>query len=274
MDDRDLPPLIYGTAWKKERTADLVERAVVYGFLGIDTACQPKHYHEMGVGQALESLKRRGVTRESLFLQTKFTPLSGQDPLRIPYNPAASITEQVHQSCTVSLGNLGTDYLDALLLHSPLPTHNQTMEAWGALEQLHQQGIIRRLGISNCYELDALKRIFDEALIKPAIVQNRFYDATGYDREIRNWCGENQIRYQSFWTLTANPQIIGHSLVRKMASDKAVTPEQLFFRFLTQKHVIPLIGACSERHMQEDLAIFAFALTDDEIRIIDQLLSC
>ena len=58
-----MPALIYGTAWKKERTAELVMAAVKAGFRGIDTACQPKHYHEAGVGEALIALKKEGFER-------------------------------------------------------------------------------------------------------------------------------------------------------------------------------------------------------------------
>src|SRR5688572_18202335 len=126
------PSLIYGTAWKQERTAALVEKAILCGFRGIDTACQPKHYNEAGVGEALQRLEREGIARESLFLQTKFTPLGGQDPHDIPYDPSAPLAKQVSQSFQASLKNLHVEYLDALLLHSPLPRHEQTMEVWYA----------------------------------------------------------------------------------------------------------------------------------------------
>ena len=65
-----MPWIIYGTAWKKERTADLVVKAVQAGFKGIDTACQPKHYDEQLVGEALQRLKGNGIKRETLFVQT------------------------------------------------------------------------------------------------------------------------------------------------------------------------------------------------------------
>lgn len=268
----NLPPLIYGTAWKKERTSELVEQAVLSGFYGIDTACQPKHYHEAGVGQALQRLKNKGISREKLFLQTKFTPLSGQDPARIPYDPALPIAEQVQQSFQTSLKNIGVEYIDALLLHCPLSSHAQTMEAWRAMENLYQQGIVHRLGISNCYELAAFTLLYDEATVKPSILQNRFYQATDYDKMLRKWCSKKNIYYQGFWTLTANPHILRHPLLVNFASNKSITTEQLFYRFLTQLQIIPLIGTCSEKHMQEDLVIFDFTLTNDEINQINALL--
>eukprot|EP00899_Mesostigma_viride_P002169 jgi/Mesvir1/11953/Mv26163-RA.1 len=123
-----VPRIIYGTAWKKDRTADLVYQAVMTGFRAIDTACQPKHYKEPGVGEALLRLAADGISREQIFLQTKYTPVGGQDPNDIPYDPSAPLAEQVKQSVAKSLSNLHTDYLDSLVLHSPLPTIPQTLE--------------------------------------------------------------------------------------------------------------------------------------------------
>ena len=93
-----MPPIVYGTAWKKERTAELVLAAVRAGFRGIDTACQPKHYHEAGVGDALVQLQAEGVERDSLWIQTKFTPLAGQDPANCPYEKFTSLENQVAES--------------------------------------------------------------------------------------------------------------------------------------------------------------------------------
>ena len=115
---------MYGTAWKKERTAELVALALKCGFRGIDTACQPKHYNQPGVG---EGIAQSGVPREQLFIQTKFTPLNGQDPNKIPYNPKDNLQVQVRKSLEVSLKNLKTSYLDSLVLHSPMPTLQKTL---------------------------------------------------------------------------------------------------------------------------------------------------
>jgi diketogulonate reductase-like aldo/keto reductase len=265
MSTKKIPPLIYGTAWKKERTAELVEKAILSGFQGIDTACQPKHYDEKGVGQALHNLKKRNFSIDSLYIQTKFTPLAGQDPANVPYDAVASLEKQVGQSVDVSLKNLQVSRLDALLLHSPLPHREQTMAVWRAMEKLHQQGKVDRLGISNCYDVESFMGLFREAAVKPSILQNRFYLDTHYDHLLRAYCLKNNIVYQSFWTLTANPQALAHPLTCQLAAAKKVTEAQLFLRFLTQLKIIPLIGACSEKHMQQDLAIFSWSLTDAEI---------
>lgn len=131
-----MPWIIYGTAWKKDRTADLVVKAVLAGFRGIDTACQPRHYSDSLVGEAFQQLKNHGFARPSLYLQTKYTPIDGQDPQTVPYDKHAPVATQVAQSFEVSLHNLQTSYLDALILHSPLATHELLLEAWGAMGYL------------------------------------------------------------------------------------------------------------------------------------------
>jgi diketogulonate reductase-like aldo/keto reductase len=263
------PKILYGTAWKKDETEGLVRTALLQGFRGIDTACQPKHYHEAGVGAAL----RGTLARTDLYLQTKFTPLSGQDPARIPYDPKASLAEQVRQSLAVSLRNLGTDYLDCLVLHSPLPSRRRTQEVWRTMESMVESREVRQLGISNCYRLEELAALFDSARYKPAVVQNRFYADTGYDREIRAFCRQHGMIYQCFWTLTANPQVLAHRTVRELATKHRRTPAQLLFRYLTQNDIVPLTGTRSEIHMREDLAIFDFELTQLEREAMDVLFS-
>ena len=256
---------MYGTAWKKSDTAKLVATALRLGFRGIDTACQPKHYEEAGVGEGVAASLGEKLTRADLYLQTKFTSVSGQDPKRIPYDPRASLSQQVLQSLEVSLRNLRTDYLDCLVLHSPMPTAAENREVWQAMETLVDAGKVRQLGISNCYSLDELAMLFAVARIKPAVLQNRFYAQTGYDREIRAFCRKQSVLYQSFWTLTANPEILAHGTVVGLASKYQRTPAQILFRYLTQIDVVPLTGTRSEAHMSEDLAIFELTLTDPEM---------
>ena len=268
-----MPRIIYGTAWKKQATAGLVELALRTGFRGIDTACQPKHYHEVGVGDGIKAAMRGGfLTREQLYLQTKFTLLNGQDPLRIPYDPKAKLAEQVGQSLQMSLKNLQTEYLDGLILHSPLADRQQLLEVWQAMEMGVQAGYVRQLGISNCYDPPVFKFLYETATIKPALIQNRFYVDSGYDVALRAFCNQHAVIYQSFWTLTANPGILAATELENLAIQYQRTPAQIFFRYLTQQGIVPLTGTQSEKHMHEDLAIFEFDLTEDESQKISSLL--
>lgn len=267
-----MPRIIYGTAWKKERTAALVEQAIGLGFRGIDTAGQPKHYNEAGVGEGVAACLRRGIDRSELYLQSKFTSLSGQDPMHVPYDPNAELGEQVAQSFQASLKNLQTTYLDCLVLHSPLASRQHTMEVWQAMERIFHSGRAKQLGISNCYDPRQFELLYQEAEIKPAVIQNRFYAETGYDRAIRAFCREYRIIYQSFWTLTANPTVLTHPALQMLAMKYQRSAAQIFFRYLSQIGIIPLTGTDSERHMREDLAIFDFELADDECEAVERLL--
>ncbi len=269
-----MPKIIYGTAWKKDRTAALVEQAIAQGFRSIDTACQPKHYHEAGVGEGISACVNKGlVTRSELYLQTKFTPLDGQDPNRIPYDPNATLDVQVNQSFQTSLKNLQTSYLDGLILHSPLSSLEKTFQVWRAMEELVRNGGVKGLGISNCYDLATFEKLYRNADIKPAVIQNRFYANTGYDRQIRDFCRQHGVIYQSFWTLTANPHVLTDKAVQKIADLYLRSPSQVFFRYLTQIGIVPLTGTTSAIHMQDDLAIFEFELTAEECAVIQKLVS-
>ena len=91
-------PLLYGSAWKEDQTATNVVDAVLAGFRGVDTACQPQHYREDLVGEALRTLAaKHGIGREAVWLQTKFTPAlhQGED---VPYDPAAPLSGPVRKS--------------------------------------------------------------------------------------------------------------------------------------------------------------------------------
>lgn len=266
-----MPRLIYGTAWKKEKTAELIFKAINYGFRGIDTACQPKHYNEAGAGEAIHKLTSEGMARDELYIQTKFTPVNGQDPFNIPYNRNDPLEDQVAQSFEVSKKNLQVSYVDGLILHSPLESIDQTIIAWHAMEQIYKQKGTKLLGISNCYDIETLQNLCEAASIKPAIVQNRFYPQTNYDYELRKWCREKNIIYQSFWTLTANPQVLSSGIIEKASQIYQRTAAQILFRVLLEIGIVPLTGTSSDKHMKEDLEIFNFDLPESIVRDITLL---
>ncbi len=267
-----IPRLIYGTAWKKERTATLVESALRSGFRGVDTACQPKHYNEAGVGEALSAACSDGLARSDIYVQTKFTPFDGQDPNDVPYDPNASLSQQVSQSFERSLRNLRSDYLDGLLLHSPYADNEDTLEVWRAMEALHDRGGVRQLGVSNFYDPRGLEALWRSARIKPAVIQNRFYAKTHYDKEIRAFCKRNGLVYESFWTLTANPHVLAATDMIELAAKYGRSPAQLFFRYLTQLDIVCLTGTSSKAQMEQDLSIFEFRLSPAECEIVGALL--
>lgn len=255
------PPFIYGTAWKKDETTRLVKEALGAGFTAVDTAAQPRHYREDLVGQALRETYATGkLSRDQIYLQTKYTSPGGQDHNNIPYDPKASLETQIRTSVASSLQNLRPSepkeseresYIDCLLLHSPLPTVQQTIEAWKILES-YVPDQIRALGISNT-DLPVLKAVYETAKVKPSVVQNRFYGATRYDVPLRKFCRENDIVYESFWTLTGNPKILSSEPVQQLSQLAGVSKEVVMYSLVIELGIAPLNGTTNAQHMKEDL---------------------
>lgn len=268
----DSPNIIYGTAWKKDDTARLVSEAVINGFRAIDTACQPKHYNEPGVGEGwVTAAEQLGLNRSDFYLQTKFTDISGQDKDNVPYNTAQPTEEQVKESLEVSLRNLQTDYLDALVLHSPFPTIEKTIEIWRIMEAFVDSGKVHKLGISNIYSMEKLQQLYDSVRIKPSVVQNRFRIETKFDTSIRIFCKAHNISYQSFWTLTANRKALQSPGIAKLARGKGLTPQTLMFAFMMTLGHSPLSGTKNEDHMIEDVAIAQRIVDGEQILTEDEL---
>jgi diketogulonate reductase-like aldo/keto reductase len=267
-----IPSFMYGTAWKKEATTGLVLQAVEAGFTAIDTANQLVHYDETRVGEAIVQVAKQGITRDKLFLQTKFTPVNGQDH-RLPYDPRASITTQVQQSFASSLAHLHTDYLDSYVLHGPYSRRGlgaEDWEVWAAIESLYDAGKTKMIGISNV-SAEQLTMLCAKAKHKPMVVQNRCYAALAWDKEVREICRTHQIIYQGFSLLTANRGIFAEPAIRTMAEKYQTGLAQLVFRFSQQIGMLPLTGTTNPQHMKEDLQSDRFTLLSEEIRQIETI---
>lgn len=268
-----VPRLLYGTAWKEDRTEALTELALRTGFRGIDTANQRRHYDEAGVGRGMAAAYRAGVvTRAELFIQTKFTYQAGQDH-RLPYDPAADLGTQVAQSMTSSLEHLGTDRVDSFVLHGPASGYgwgDADHAAWEAMRRQRDAGRTRWLGVSNV-SLRHLQQMAATGGELPTFVQNRCFARLGWDRQVRAFCGQHGIVYQGFSLLTANVDVLRDPLVLRLAGRAHATPAQVVFRFAQAVGMLPLTGTTDPEHMRQDLASDAVALSEDEVRAIEAL---
>jgi diketogulonate reductase-like aldo/keto reductase len=267
-----IPSFMYGTAWKKEATTQLVQLAVTAGFTAIDTANQLIHYQEALVGEALLALAQQGVTRDRLFLQTKFTSTNGQDH-RTPYDASADLTTQVVQSFDSSLAHLHTDYLDSYVLHGPYQRQGlgaADQEVWAAIEALYRSGKTKMIGISNV-TAEQLAQLCAEAIVKPMVVQNRCYAAFGWDKEVREICRAHGIIYQGFSLLTANQGIFAEPAIRAIAQRLGAGLAQVVFRFAMQVGMLPLTGTTNPQHMKDDLQAEQFTLTAEDMQVIETI---
>jgi diketogulonate reductase-like aldo/keto reductase len=267
-----VPSFMYGTAWKKAATKELVQLAVTSGFRAIDTANQLIHYEEALVGEALQAIEQQGIRRETLFVQTKFTSVDGQDD-RTPYNPSADLTTQVKQSFDSSLTHLGTAYLDSYVLHAPFQRRGlgkADWEVWGAMEELYESGKTKMIGISNVVA-GQLAELCERARHKPMVVQNRCFAALGWDKQVREICQAQGIIYQGFSLLTANREVLVDREIRAIARRLGAGIAQVIFRFAMQIGMLPLTGTTSQQHMKDDLQSEQFTLSAEEIHRIETI---
>jgi len=211
------------------------------------------------------------VTREDLFLQTKFTYRQGQDHW-LPYDPTASLSDQVAQSMASSLEHLGTEYIDSFVLHGPsgYQWSEADSEVWQAMRKERDAGHTRLIGVSNVslQHLEQMETLGAEA---PAFVQNRCYAQLGWDREVRLFCQERKIVYQGFSLLTANVEVLRHPMVAELARGANATPPQVVFALARAVGMLPLTGTSDAKHMRQDLESAGLELSNDAVQAIQAL---
>ncbi|XMA10384.1 hypothetical protein WAI453_003175 [Rhynchosporium graminicola] len=276
--------LLYGTAWKDERTTEFTLKAIEHGYRAIDTACQPRSYREDLVGKAIQMAFTCGILkrREDIWIQSKFTTPGGHDDDAAPYDLATSISEQVHISVALSLTNLAhretldplTDvgvHIDSVLLHSPYPEFKDTLVAWETLST-YVPHKIRNIGVSNM-PLHILRQLYTVADIKPATVQNRFMAENKYDIPLRRFCHTRGISFQVFSILKDKSDLLDSVLIEKVAASivprisKGFALHLLVLGLGSYTRIVN--GATTEEHMEENskgLARFKVWLDDHDNR--------
>lgn len=179
----------------------------------------------------------------------------------MPYNPLDPLQTQLTTSLKSSFFHLRplsdpsseeNTYIDCLLLHSPLPTLAETLSAWAHLSTYVPRRI-RSLGISNT-DLETLKAVYDQGGdVKPAVVQNRFYPRTRHDVDLRRFCADKGIVYESFWTLTGNPALAKSDVVDGLAREAGVQKEVAMYALVMGLGIAVLNGTTNKGRMEADL---------------------
>ncbi|KAG4439748.1 hypothetical protein IFR05_004770 [Cadophora sp. M221] len=267
-----LPEIIYETAFKFDKTARLVEAALKAGFRAIDTAGAKGAYREALVGEGITAAITGGVcTREELYIQTKFSPYkTGKDPSLYPYDTTSRITSQVIESVISSLSNLGTEYIDCLVLHSVYPSMEETLTAYRAMESLVPEKV-RSLGLSNI-NLISLRHIYETVTTKPVTIQNRFTQDTApnpiftpglphpfvpWDRDVRAYCHTMGIAYAPWGMLWGSLDHLDgeRRILERFGERVGVGREITCFTALRALGgcVTPLCGTTDEGRMRDTL---------------------
>ncbi|KQY62450.1 MULTISPECIES: aldo/keto reductase [unclassified Nocardioides] len=251
-DGTTLPAIGFGTyTLTGSDGVDAIRSALDTGYRLLDTAVNYGNEEEVG-----RAVRESGLPRDEVLITSK---LPGRHHA---YDDAVASTKE-------SLGRLGVDHLDLHLIHWPNPTVDKYADAWRALVDLQQQGLVRSIGVSN-FTADNLNRIIAETGVTPAVNQV----------ELHPWFPQVEMRVAneargivtSSWSpLGKRNAPFDEAPVRDAAESHNVTPAQVVLRWQVQIGALPIPKSATPQRQQENLAVFDFVLTDDEVAAITAL---
>lgn len=246
----EMPVLGYGVFQVPPETCErCVSDAISVGYRLIDTA--QAYYNEEGVGRAIT---RCGVPRSQLFLTTKIWITNAGEE-----KAAASIDE--------SLRKLRTDYIDLLLIHQPFSDYTGT---WRAMEKAVREGKVRAIGLSNFYP-DRFVDMAEYAEIKSAVNQlktNVFSQQWDAEAEMKPY-GTHIMAWGPL--AQGDPDLQSNPVLAGLAEKYDKTPQQVALRYLVQRDIIAIPKSTHVERMKQNLDVFDFALTPEEMESIRPL---
>ena len=251
-DGRKMPVLGLGTWTQDNDTAEeSVYSAIREGYRLIDTA---RYYgNESGVGKGVRRAIAEGlVKREDIFITTKIMPGNYA-------NPDSAVDD--------SNRALGLGYIDLMLIHQP--GYNDE-GVYKALERGVKSGKIRSIGISNYYTPSEFERITRNAEIMPAVVQNEnhiYFQNTELQRYLQRY-GTIVESWYPFGGRGHIGRVLADDTVRRIAASHGKTPAQVILRWHIQAGYVVIPGSKNPAHIRENISIFGFALTDEEMNAL------
>ncbi|WP_454929717.1 aldo/keto reductase [Actinomyces sp.] len=224
-----------------------VTHALDNGYTLIDTA--NAYVNERAVGRGMRASSK---AREEIFLETKLWPSF--------FERASAVDE--------TLERLGTDYIDLMILHQPA---GDTVAGYRILEKAHKEGKIRAIGLSN-FDVAQTQHILDECEAIPAINQvecHPYFPQT----ELKALLAEHNIALQAWYPLggRGNDSIMAEPLVQGLAEKYGKSPAQVLLRWHIQQGHIVIPGSKTPSHIAQNIDLFDFALTDEDMTQIDSL---
>ncbi|KAA9149722.1 aldo/keto reductase [Amycolatopsis acidicola] len=229
-------------------TATAVRAALDAGYRHIDTA--QLYRNEEAVGEAI-----RALPRDEVFVTTKLA------------NDAHGHDNAIN-ALEGSLRRLGTDYVDLYLIHWPLPARGRYVETWGAFEEILEAGKARAIGVSNFQpaHLDALR---DAGLPTPAVNQIELHPYL-QQPELRAYHRKHGIATEA-WSPIAQGEVLGDPVLTDLAAAHDKTPAQIVLRWHIQLGNIVFPKSVNPRRIRENIDIFDFELTDDQLTSLAKL---
>ena len=223
--------------------------AIKAGYRLIDTASS--YQNEEAVGHAI---KKSGAAREELFITTKL------------YSPSRSY-KLAQKGIDVSLRNLGLDYIDLMLVHEP---YSEAAEMYRALEEAYRTGKLRAIGVSNFKE-NFYKNFISSCEIIPAVnqVEAHVYFA---QKNLQKMMSEYGTQMEAWAPFTeGRKNIFAEPLLLKIGKNHNKTSAQIALKYLVQKNIIVIPKSSKIERLRENINIFDFTLSDEEMQKIGTL---
>lgn len=253
-----IPCIGYGTyKTTQEEVCDAVLAAVKTGYRHIDTAA---YYHnEEGVGRAVREC---GVSREELFVTSKV------------WNTDRGY-ENTKKAFAASMERLGLEYLDLYLIHWPAnrkqfggDAEKINAETWKALEELYAEGKVRAIGLSN-FLPHHIEELMKTAKVKPMVDQIEFHPGWA-QLEVSEYCQKNGIVVEA-WSPLGRRGALESGALREIGAKYGKSAAQVCVRWVLQHDILPLPKTVTPGRMAENADVFDFALTKEEMEVIDRL---
>lgn len=251
----EMPRLGLGV-FRVENSSELVNAvkvAIKNGYRSIDGAAIYGNEEAMGKG-IREGLKEAGISREDLFITSKVWNAD------LGYESTIAAYE-------ASLERLGVDYLDLYLIHWPV--EGKYKEAWRALEYLYKEGRVKAIGVSN-FQVHHLQDLLKDAEIKPVINQVELHPYLSQEK-VREFCKENDIQVEAWSPLMAGNGLLENDVLKEIAKKYNKTTAQVVLRWDLQSQVITIPKSTNEGRLIENIDIFDFNLSKDDMDKIDSL---
>lgn len=244
-----MPSIGFGTykSGNDEETAKIIKYALKIGYRQIDTASF--YGNEVGIGNGI---KESGINREDIFLVTKlWNDDHGYDKTIEAFNK--------------SLERLQVDYIDLYLIHWPNKLNSET---WKAFEHLYKTGKVKSIGVCN-FKIGHLEELKKTAEIMPMVNQVEIHPQSSKNDMLR-YCEENNIQLVA-WSPIMRGKLFSNELILGLAEKYKKTIAQIILRWHVQRGIIPIPKSSNEGRIKENLSIFDFKLSNDDMSIIDSL---
>ncbi|PWG60700.1 aldo/keto reductase [Bifidobacterium catulorum] len=233
----------------RKDTQKAVEEALEIGYRHFDTAAA--YYNEEGVGAALKATGMAG----KVFVTTKLRNCDqGYESTKVAFED--------------SLRRLGLDRLDLYLIHWPFALIGRYVESWKAILEFREQGVLRAAGVSN-FLPEHIQRLIDETGETPAIDQIEVHPRFSQP-DVRAYCAEHGIVVEAYSPLGHGADMNAPEVVAA-AEAHGVTPAQAVLRWHIQSGRVIIPKSSHPDRMRQNLDLFGFRLTDEEVKAIDAL---